>query len=134
MIREGGAGSQLSTDMRRMMSKTCFGYVVHAWGIQMSVWIATALVGFGAISAITAVNAGPCAPGSTQNCLNMAGRFDFTSVPAISEQIVRDEKSGQKQKQPVSEPPAPAPYSGPIFGASPRPGRTPIIGYSWSLE
>ena len=26
-----------------LMSKTCFRYVVHAWGAQMSAWIATAL-------------------------------------------------------------------------------------------
>jgi len=100
----------------------------------MSAWITTALVGLGAISVITAVNAGSCAPGSAQNCLNMPDRLDFSSVPVISEQIVRDEKSGQKQQQPVGERLAPAPYTGPIFGINPRPGRTPTIGYSWSLE
>ena len=118
-----------------MMSKTCFRYVVHAWGAQMSAWIATALaVVATAVSAITAVSAGSCGPGSTHNCFNLPTTIDFSSVPEISKQIVSEEKTGQKQKQPTGEPPAAAPYTGPIFGASPRPGRTPVVGYSWSLE
>jgi len=118
-----------------MMSKTCFRYVVHAWGAQMSAWIATALaVAIGAMSAITSVNAGSCGPGSTPNCFNIPTTIDFSSVPEISKQIVSEEKPGQKQKQPTGEPPVAAPYTGPIFGASPRPGRTPVVGYSWSLE
>jgi hypothetical protein len=104
-------------------------------GAQMSAWIATALaVAIGAMSAITSVNAGSCGPGSTPNCFNIPTTIDFSSVPEISKQIVSEEKSGQKQKQPTGEPPAAAPYTGPIFGASPRPGRTPVVGYSWSLE
>jgi hypothetical protein len=104
-------------------------------GAQMSAWIATALaVAIGAMSAITSVNAGSCGPGSTPNCFNIPTTIDFSSVPEISKQIVSEEKPGQKQKQPTGEPPAAAPYTGPIFGASPRPGRTPVVGYSWSLE
>jgi hypothetical protein len=104
-------------------------------GAQMSVWIGTALiVTISAVSVITAVNAGPCTPGNTQNCLNILARIDLSSVPEISKQIASDEKTGQKQKQPTSERPSPTPYTGPIFGASPRPGRTPLVGYSWSLE
>ena len=101
----------------------------------MSAWIATALavatVGF---SPITGVNAGPCAPGSTHNCFNVPATIDFSSVPEISKQIVGQENTGQKQQTPTFEPPAAAPYTGPIFGASPRPGRIPTVGYSWSLE
>jgi hypothetical protein len=101
----------------------------------MSAWIAAALaVAVSAISAITGVNAGPCTPGSTRNCFNTPAAIDFSSIPEISKQIVSEEKTGQKQKQPTSEPSAPASYTGPIFGASPRPARTPVIGYSWSLE
>ena len=92
--------------------------------------LAVAIIG---MSATTAVNAGPCAPGSTHNCFNIPQRIDFSSAPEISKEIAREEKPGQKQKQPTAEPQAPAPYTGPIFGASPRPGRTPIVGYSWSL-
>jgi hypothetical protein len=100
----------------------------------MSAWITTALaVAIGAMSAITSVNAGSCGPGSTPNCFNIPTTIDFGSVPEISKQIVSEEKPGQKQKQPTGEPPAAAPYKGPIFGASPRPGRTPVVGYSWSL-
>jgi len=101
----------------------------------MSAWITTTLaVATVALSPITGVNAGPCAPGSTHNCFNIPATIDFSSVPEISKQIASQEKTGQKQNQPAFEPPAPAPYTGPIFGASPRPGRTPTVGYSWSLE
>jgi hypothetical protein len=101
----------------------------------MSAWIVTALiVAVGAMSATTAVNAGPCTPRSTRNCLDIQGKMDFSSVPEISKQIAGDEKSSQQPKEPASEPPAPASYTGPTFGASPRPGRMPVVGYSWSLE
>ena len=101
----------------------------------MSAWIATALtVAITAMSAITAVNAGSCPPGSTHNCFDLPERIDFSSVPEISKQIVSDDNTGQKQKQPTGEPSPPASYTGPIFGVSPRPGRMPVIGYSWSLE
>src|ERR1700720_111154 len=94
-------------DTLRMMSKTCFRNVVHAWGAQMSAWIATALaVVATAMSTITAVSAGSCGPGSTHNCFNLPTTIDFSSVPEISKQIVSEEKTGQKQKQPTGEPPA----------------------------
>jgi hypothetical protein len=76
----------------------------------MSAWIATALtVAITAMSAaVTAVDAGPCAPGRTRNCLNIPATMDFSSVPEISKQIVGPDKVGEKQNQPTSEPP-PAP-------------------------
>jgi len=101
----------------------------------MSAWIAIALaVAIMAMSPITAVHAGSCAPGSTQNCFSIPATINFSSVPEISKQIVSEERTDPKQKQPIVEPLAPVPYTGPIFGASPRPGRMPIVGYSWSLE
>ena len=102
----------------------------------MSAWIATALaIAITAIFSITDVNAGSCAPGSTHNnCFNIPATIDFSSVPEISKQIVGEAKSGEKQPQPTFEPPASAPYTGPIFEASPRPGRVPTVGYHWSLE
>ena len=101
----------------------------------MSAWIATALaIAITAILPITAVNAGSCAPRSTPNCFNIPATIDFSSVPEISKQIVGETKSGEKQPQPTFEPPASAPYTGPIFEASPRPGRVPTVGYRWSLE
>jgi len=76
----------------------------------MSAWIATAFaVAITAGLAITAANAGPCGPGSTRHCFNIPARVDFSSVPEISKRIATDERTGQKQKQ-------------------------PLIGYSWSLE
>ena len=101
----------------------------------MSAWIAIALaVAITAMSPITAVNAGSCTPGSTQNCFSIPATINFSSVPEISKQIVSEERTDQKPKQRTVEPPALVPYTGPIFGASSRPGRTPIVGYSWSLE
>jgi hypothetical protein len=101
----------------------------------MSAWIATALaVAIAAVLPVTAVNAGSCAPGDTHNCFNIPATIDFSSVPEISKQIVTEEKTGPQQQQPKFEPPAAAPYTGPIFGVNPRPGRTPTVGYSWSLE
>lgn len=101
----------------------------------MSAWIATALaIAITAILPITAVNAGSCDPGSTHNSFNIPATIDFSSVPEISKQIVGEVKSGEKQAQPTFEPPAAAPYTGPIFEASPRPGRVPTVGYHWSLE
>jgi len=73
-------------------------------------------VAVSAMSFITAVNAGSCAPGSTQNCFNMPGRLDFSSVPVISQQIVSEEKTDSKQKQPTGEPPSPAPYTARFSG------------------
>jgi len=104
-------------------------------GAQMSDWIAIALaIAITTVSATAAVNAGPCTPGSMHQCFNIPGKIDFTSVPEISKRIAREEKTGQQQKQPTAEPATPVPYTGPTFGANPRPGRTPLIGYSWSLE
>jgi hypothetical protein len=63
----------------------------------MSAWIATALaVATAAMSAITVVNAGSCGPGGTHNCFNLPTTIDFSSVPEISNQIVSEEKPGQK--------------------------------------
>jgi hypothetical protein len=122
-------------DTLLIMSETCFKVRRPRLGAQMSAWIATTIaVAAIAMSAITAVNAGSCGPGGTRNCFNLPTTIDFSSVSEISKQIVSEEKTGQKQKQPTGEPSAAAPYTGPIFGASPRPGRTPVVGYSWSLE
>src|SRR5262252_2689880 len=101
----------------------------------MSAWSVTALtVAVGAMSATTAVKAGPCTPRSAHNCLDIQGKIDFSSVPEVSKQIVGDEETRPKAKQRTSDPSPPASYTGPIFGTSPRPGRTPVVGYSWSLE
>jgi len=100
----------------------------------MSAWIAAALAGtVSALVTVTVVNAQSSLPGNPQSLLKMPSKLDFNSVPEISKQIAIDEKTSQKPKGPTSEPPT-APYTGPIFGASPRPGRTPVVGYSWSLE
>ena len=101
----------------------------------MSAWIATALaVAITAVSPITGVNAGPCAPGNTHNCFNIPPTINFSSVPEISKQIVGQEKPEQPQKNPATTEPATAPYTGPIMGTSPLRSRVPTVGFSWSLD
>jgi hypothetical protein len=101
----------------------------------MSAWIATALTGaISAISAITTVNAGSCAPGNTQNCFNMLGRLDFSSVPVISQQIVSEEKTDLKQNSPQQSRrrrlPTRAQFSGQVRGQDER--RLSAIPGHWS--
>src|SRR5260370_41421288 len=108
--------------------RNLFRHVVHAWGAQMSAWIATALaVAITAMSAITAVKAGPCTPGSTRNCFNIPATIDFGSVPEISKQIVSEENTDQKQKHPTSPPATPDTYTRPTFRARHRPRQTPAV-------
>jgi hypothetical protein len=98
-------------------------------------WVAAALsLAITAVSPTTVVHAGPCASGSSPTGFDLRGNINFSSVPEISKQIVSEEPLDQKQQPLTINPPAPTPYRGPTLGASPRPGRTPTVGYDWSLE
>ena len=102
----------------------------------MKVWISTALVfGLSAVWVATTVDAGSCARDKSHNCFDLPATINFSSVPEISKRIVGEE---QVQQQPLKNPAegssTSTPYTGPIIGASPRPGRTPTVGYHWSLE
>ena len=81
----------------------------------------------------TAAEAGSCAHDKSRNCLDVPATVNFSSVPEISNQIVNQEKI---QPGPVKNPAEDAskPYTGPMIGTNPRPGRTPTVGYYWSLE
>ena len=99
----------------------------------MSAWIATALViAIPVLMAGTGANAG-CAPRGSHHCVDTGSGLDLNSVPDIASQIVGQEARGKKQDRPVATPAAPAPYTGPIVGITPRSGH-PTVGYSWSLE
>jgi len=88
-----------------------------------------------AISAATAVDAGPCARDHSRNCFDLPATINFNSVPEISNQIVSEEKIKQTPvKNPAQDPSISTPYTGPMIGTNPRPGRTPTVGYYWSLE
>ena len=78
--------------------------------------------------------AGSCAPEGSRNCFKSPAVINFNSVPEISKQIVSEEKPAQSPQKLTTDPPAPTPYTGPIVGTNPRPGRTPTVGYYWSFE
>jgi len=100
----------------------------------MSAWIATTLaVAITTVTAAATANAGPCARENSGNCLNFPGVINFSSVPTISEQIVTEEHTNQKPQKFTTDPPTPAPYTGPTFGTTSG-KRAPTIGYQWSLE
>ena len=88
---------------------------------------------FCAMWAATGAVAGPCTHDTSRNCLDVPATVNFNSVPEISNQIVSQEKI---QPGPLKNPTEDAskPYTGPMIGTNPRPGRTPTVGYYWSLE
>jgi hypothetical protein len=90
-------------------------------------------IALSAIWAVTAADAGPCARDKSRNCLDVPATVNFSSVPEISDQIVSQEKI---QPGPLKNPneDTSKPYTGPMIGTNPRPGKTPTVGYYWSLE
>jgi hypothetical protein len=102
---------------------------------QMKVRVATALTfGLAAVWVGTAADAGPCARDSSRNCLNLPATINFNSVPEISNKIVNEEQIKQEPLKNPAEGSSKTPYTGPMIGTNPRPGRTPTVGYYWSLE
>jgi hypothetical protein len=98
-------------------------------------WVAAALsLAITAVSPATVVHAGPCASGSSPTGFDLRGNINFSSVPEFPSRSSAKSRSTQKQQPLTINPPAPTPYRGPTLGASPRPGRTPTVGYDWSLE
>ena len=101
----------------------------------MKVWVATALAfALTAGSAPTAVDAEPCARDKSRNCFDVPAKINFSSVPEISDHIVRQEKVTQKPQKLNNDPPAPTPYTGPTIGVSPLRSKIPTVGFSWSLD
>jgi hypothetical protein len=101
----------------------------------MKLWVPTALIfALSAVWAATAVDAGPCARDNSRNCLDLPATINFSSVPEISNQIVGEEKIKPSPLKDPAEGSTSTPYTGPIIGTNPRPGRTPTVGYHWSLE
>ena len=102
----------------------------------MKVWgSAVLLFGLSGVWAATPVDAGPCARDKSRDCFDVPATINFNSVPEISNKIVGEEKIQQKPlKNPAQDPAISTPYTGPMIGTNPRPGRTPTVGYYWSLE
>lgn len=99
----------------------------------MSAWIASTLA-----FAITAVVAGTpadagCVPRGPGHCIDTGSAVDLNSVSDIADKIVGEEPNGKEQDKRALAPAAPAPYTGPIVGATPGKG-APTVGYSWSLQ
>ena len=100
----------------------------------MSVRIATTLVlAITAVTAAAKVDAGSCGPKNSYRCSDSGQGIDLSSVPDITKRIVGEESPSQSQKNPVNNPAAASPYTGPIVGV-PSGKRAPTVGYSWSLE
>lgn len=75
--------------------------------------------------------AGSCRAKTHDNCFNVPNAIDFSAVPDISQQIVREEPVAEKPR--VLEAPPITTYTGPTVGVSSM-AHTPTIGYYWSLE
>jgi len=100
----------------------------------MKVWIPAAIaIAVTIASAATGVDAGSCSPQTLNNCFNTPATINFSSVPAISQQIVSEEQAPQGQLPALVDPAAPAPYTGPTFGKS-LGRQAPTVGYQWSLQ
>ena len=101
----------------------------------MRVWVPVALVfGLSGVWVATSVNAGACARDKSRDCFDVPATINFSSVPEISNKIVNEEKIPQAPLKNPAEGSTSTPYTGPIIGTSPRPGRTPTVGYYWSLD
>src|SRR5262249_38507999 len=99
----------------------------------MKFWVLLVLFGLLGIWAVTPADAGPCARDKSRDCFDIPATINSSSVPEISKKIVSEEKIQQKPlKNP--DPATSTPYTGPMIGTNPRPGRTPTVGYYWSLE
>ncbi len=59
--------------------------------------------------------------------------LNFSSVPAISKQIVSDERAPATPVTRTLEAPPITTYTGPTVGVSTM-ARAPTVGYYWSLE
>src|SRR6516165_9995312 len=95
---------------------------------------ATLAFALSAVCAATAVDAGPCARDKSTNCFDLPATINFSSVSEISKQIVSEEKIKPPPLKNPGEGSTSTPYTGPMIGTNPRPGRTPTVGYYWSLE
>jgi hypothetical protein len=101
---------------------------------QMSAWIATTLaIAIMAVTAGSAVNAGPCVQKRSYYCVDTGLAVDLNSVPDIIKKIVSEEPIAQNRNKPAIEPATSTPYSGPIVGITSG-KQAPTIGYSWSLD
>lgn len=97
-------------------------------------WILAAIsLAIAAASAAGSVEAAPCGPKPSRHCFATPAALNFSSVPAISKQIVSDERAPEKPVTRTLDAPPITTYTGPTVGVSTM-ARAPTVGYYWSLE
>lgn len=79
------------------------------------------------------VEAAPCGPKLRRHCLAAPASLNFNTVPAISKQIVSDERAPEKPVTRTLEAPPITTYTGPTVGVNTM-ARAPTVGYYWSLD
>jgi hypothetical protein len=100
----------------------------------MRLWGSIALaVTIGAVAAATAAEAASCRAKKNHSCFDAPAAVNFSTVPQISEQIVREEPAAEQPKTSVVEAPPITTYTGPLVGVSSM-AHAPTVGYYWSLE
>lgn len=101
----------------------------------MGVWRSAALVF--AICAVgcaaATATAASCRLKRGQTCFDPRATINFSAVPDISKEIVRQEPAAEKPKTNVLEAPPITTYTGPTVGVSSM-AHAPTVGYYWSLE
>ena len=81
-----------------------------------------------ALTLLTAASAeAACLRDKTHPCVN------FDIVPAVTDQIVREEKASEGPRRQSAAGTAATPYTGPTVGVSTM-ARAPTVGYHWSLQ
>jgi hypothetical protein len=85
------------------------------------------------IAVVVPSDAGSCRHNRSHNCFAQPAVLDFSSVPAITNDIVGNQPLSRPRQKPAIDPqPAADPYTGPIIGGS-RVG-APTVGYYWSIN
>jgi hypothetical protein len=85
------------------------------------------------VAAPGASDAGPCRK-DARNCFRLPATLDFSSVPDISNEIVKHEPDVRAPQKPTIDPePASEPYTGPMIGVNSQ-VRAPTVGYYWSIH
>ena len=97
-------------------------------------WILAALsLAVAVPSAAGSVDAASCGLKLSRHCFAAPAVLNFSSVANISQQIVSDERAGEKPVTRTLEAPPITTYTGPTVGVSTM-ARAPTVGYYWSLE
>jgi hypothetical protein len=100
----------------------------------MKLWVTTALaVVICAASAATVADAASCRSKKNSNCFDTPVTVNFSTVPDISRQIVKEEPVSEKPHTSTLEAPPITTYTGPTVGVSSM-LHAPTVGYYWSLE